>query len=139
MLADQILDADLLQIAQIDIRPVEEVRLRVFEIGWCEPSLTPQRQRPTTYTCSSSMMGTGTLSPIQCNWWLDERGRNTIREKIEREPTGKIVIMQPLGREVIAGGEGYQVREGPALYNAVFGAEKEEIGPENTYLWNVKP
>jgi hypothetical protein len=26
-----------------------------------------------------------------------------------------------------------------ALYNALFGAEKEDIGPENTYPWNVKP
>jgi hypothetical protein len=24
------------------------------------------------------------------------------------------------------------------IYNALFGAEKEDIGPENTYLWNVK-
>jgi hypothetical protein len=29
--------------------------------------------------------------------------------------------------------------EGSALYNALFGAEKEDIGPENTYPWNVKP
>jgi REP element-mobilizing transposase RayT len=43
------------------------------------------------------------------------------------------------GREVIEGAEGYLVRERPASYNALFGAEKEEIGAENTYLWNVKP
>jgi len=43
------------------------------------------------------------------------------------------------GREVIEGAEGYQVREGSALYNALFGAGKEDIGPENTYPWNVKP
>jgi hypothetical protein len=43
------------------------------------------------------------------------------------------------GREVIVGGERYRFREGPALCNAVFGAEKEEIGPENTYFLHVKP
>ena len=43
------------------------------------------------------------------------------------------------GREVIEGGEGYQVREEAAIYGALFGAEKEDIGPENTYPWEVKP
>ncbi|MDI6790728.1 MAG: hypothetical protein QME44_08580 [Thermodesulfobacteriota bacterium] len=43
------------------------------------------------------------------------------------------------GREVIEGGEGYQVREGPALYNALFVAEKEDIGHENSYCWSLKP
>jgi hypothetical protein len=37
------------------------------------------------------------------------------------------------------GGEGYEVREGAAFYKDLFGAEKEDIGSENTYLWNVKP
>jgi hypothetical protein len=32
------------------------------------------------------MMGEEMLFPIQCNWWLDELGRNTIRERTEREP-----------------------------------------------------
>ena len=55
------------------------------------------------------------------------------------EKVKALLGLRAKGREVMEGGEGYQVREGPALYNAVFGAEKEEIGPENTYLWNVKP
>jgi len=42
------------------------------------------------------------------------------------------------GREVIEGREGYQVREEPAPYNALFGAEKDDIGLENTYLWDIK-
>jgi hypothetical protein len=42
------------------------------------------------------------------------------------------------GREVIEGGEGYQGREGAVFYNALFGAGKEDIGPENTYTWNVE-
>jgi len=41
------------------------------------------------------------------------------------------------GGEVIEAGEAYQVREGPVSYNAPFGAKKEDIGPENTYFWNV--
>jgi hypothetical protein len=42
-----------------------------------------------------------------------------------------------MGRKVKEGGEGYQVREGPATYNALFGAGKRDIGLENTYLWDV--
>jgi hypothetical protein len=42
-------------------------------------------------------------------------------------------------REVIEAGEGYQVREGTTPYNALFGAEKEDIRSENTYFWNFKP
>jgi len=42
------------------------------------------------------------------------------------------------GRDVIGGSEGYQLREGAADYQALFGAEKEDIGPENTYLWDIK-
>ena len=37
------------------------------------------------------------------------------------------------------GGKGYHVREGVAPYKALFGAEKADVGPENTYLRNVKP
>jgi hypothetical protein len=42
------------------------------------------------------------------------------------------------GREIIEAGEGYQVREKLSRYNPHFGAEKADIIPENTYLWNVK-
>jgi len=43
------------------------------------------------------------------------------------------------GRRVIEADEGYQVREESAPYNALFGAEKEDISSENTYSWNCKP
>ena len=41
------------------------------------------------------------------------------------------------GRNVMEGGEGYQLREEAAHYMALFGAEKDDIGPENTYFWDV--
>jgi hypothetical protein len=40
------------------------------------------------------------------------------------------------GRKITRRGEGYQVREAPPRYKEFFGAEKEDIGPENAYLWN---
>ncbi len=42
------------------------------------------------------------------------------------------------GRAVIEDDEAYQLREGSAHYKALFGAEKDDIGPENTYFWDIK-
>ena len=41
------------------------------------------------------------------------------------------------GRDVVEGTEGYQVREGSAPYDALFGVKKGDIGPENAYFWNI--
>ena len=35
------------------------------------------------------------------------------------------------GRNVIEGGEGYQLREATVHYKALFMAEKDDIGPQN--------
>ncbi len=43
-----------------------------------------------------------------------------------------------LGRKSIEAGESYQLREPSAPYGAHFGVKKGDIGPENTYFWNVK-
>jgi hypothetical protein len=36
------------------------------------------------------------------------------------------------------GDKGYQLREGSAPYKALSGAENDDIGLENTYLWEIK-
>jgi putative transposase len=41
------------------------------------------------------------------------------------------------GRDIVEGGEGYQVREGSATYHTLFGAEKRHMGTQNAYLWNT--
>jgi len=41
------------------------------------------------------------------------------------------------GRNVIEDSEGYQLREGAVHYMALFGAEKDDIAPENAYFWDV--
>jgi len=40
------------------------------------------------------------------------------------------------GRRVKEIGEGYQLREPSVPYGDHFGAEKDDIGPKNTYFWN---
>jgi hypothetical protein len=41
------------------------------------------------------------------------------------------------GRDIIEGTEGYQVREGPVIYNALLGAEKGDIDLQNAYFWDI--
>jgi putative transposase len=41
------------------------------------------------------------------------------------------------GRDVIEGGEGYHLREEATPYIALFRAEKDDIGPQNIYLWDI--
>ena len=41
------------------------------------------------------------------------------------------------GRGVLEGAEGYQVRERSAQYGALFGAEKVDMGPKNSYFWDM--
>jgi putative transposase len=41
------------------------------------------------------------------------------------------------GRNVTEGGQGYKLREPNAHYKALFGAEKDDIGPENSYFWDI--
>ena len=42
------------------------------------------------------------------------------------------------GRDVIEIAEGYQLRESPAPYKALFEVKNEDIDLENTYFWDVK-
>jgi hypothetical protein len=43
------------------------------------------------------------------------------------------------GRKVIETAGGYQLRDEPEFYIPLLGAEKEYMGCENTYFWNVIP
>jgi len=87
---------------------------------------------------------------IYNNRWVDdylENGKNTRDEKwtmsiavgkrsfVERLKS----LMGPLaiGRKSIGGGDSYQLREPEIPYGHHFGAKKDDIGFENTYLWDV--
>jgi REP element-mobilizing transposase RayT len=43
-----------------------------------------------------------------------------------------------IGRKSFGDGESYQLREPSAPYSAHFRGKKDDIGPENTLLWDVK-
>jgi len=52
-----------------------------------------------------------------------------IRERIEGEPTGRSAIMRRLQRAASIWCDHYK---------ALLEVENEDIGPENTYFWDVK-
>jgi putative transposase len=43
------------------------------------------------------------------------------------------------GRAVMETDKGYQLREESIPYKALFGAQKDDIGLENTYIWDINP
>ncbi len=46
--------------------------------------------------------------------------------------------MLALGRKTIEAGESYQLCDSSIPYFSFFGDKKGDIGPKNTYFWNVK-
>ena len=84
--------------------------------------------------------------------WVEEYLGDEAKER-QDEWTGSIAVgsrsfienvkallgFRAKGREVRqSGGARYQLRECAAEYKALFRAEKDDIDPENTYLWDVK-
>jgi hypothetical protein len=54
------------------------------------------------------------------------------QEQSENDSGGKAK-----GRHILKGAEGYNLREEAAPYNTFFRAENNDIGPENTYFWDI--
>jgi putative transposase len=48
-----------------------------------------------------------------------------------------LVGFRAIGRDVKEGIGGYQLREDAISYNALMGPEKRDIGPKNTYFWDL--
>ena len=82
--------------------------------------------------------------------WVDDYlgdGKNIRDEKWSKsiavgnrsfiERIKSIMGVLAIGRKSIEVGESYQLREPSIPYGARFGAKKCDIGPENTYFWDV--
>ena len=98
------------------------------------------------------LLGAGSYEQLRSSHkgWVEEYLGDGKKDR-EEEWTGSIAVgnrpfvekvkavlgFRAKGRKITRSGEGYQVREAPARYNVFLGAEKEDIGPENTYLWNL--
>ena len=71
---------------------------------------------------------------IRQDEWTDSIAVGS-RSFIENVKT--LLGFRAMGREVKEGGGGFQLREGPASYKALFRPEKRDIGPKNTYYWDT--
>jgi putative transposase len=92
-------------------------QLRSSHRGWAEEFCgSVQNVRRDEWTCSIAV------------------GSKAFVEKLKA-----LLGFRARGRKILEGDGGYQVRDESAGYNAFFEAEKEDIGPENTYLWSIKP
>ena len=76
-----------------------------------------------------------------------ENGKNTRDDKWTKgiavgskgfvEKVKYLMGVLAIGRKSIKAGESYQLRETSIPYGDHFGGKKGDIGPENTYFWNV--
>jgi len=104
------------------------------------------------YQRLTKLLGFDTYDEVKVHHkrWVDdylENGRNTRDEKW----TGSIAVGSQgfiekvkslmgalaIGRESMEAGDSYQLREPAVPYTAHFGGKKDDMGPENTYLWDV--
>ena len=83
--------------------------------------------------------------------WIEEYLGNGAKDR-QDEWTGSIAVgsrpfiekvksllgFRAKGRTIRQSEEGYQLREEAGHYKALFEAEKDDIDPENTYLWDIK-
>ena len=76
-------------------------------------------------------MGIG-ANPRQDEW----TGSIAVGSKSFAEDVKARLGFRAIGRDLVEGSEGYQLRESPAPYKAFLGAEKDDIDPENTYFWD---
>jgi len=105
------------------------------------------------YERLQGLLGTGAYDQLRRSHkgWIEEYLGDGAKTR-EGEWTGSIAVgsrsfvqivkallgFRAKGREVIESGEGYQLREGPARYEALFGVEKDDIDLENTFRWDIK-
>lgn len=98
------------------------------------------------------LIGSGSYDQLKNSHrvWVDEYLRNgaegrqdewtdsiAVGSKSFIEKVKSLLGFKAKGRDVIEGGEGYNLREEAAPYTAHFRAEKADIGPENTYFWDI--
>ena len=57
-----------------------------------------------------------------------------LRGSLTVEKVKALLGFRALGREVIQGAEGREIRGAPTCYKALFGAKKGDIGMKNTYF-----
>ena len=99
------------------------------------------------------MFGAGTYDQLRRSHkgWVEEHLGDGAKER-QDEWTGSIAVgsktfienvkaclgFRAKGRNMVEGCKGYQLRESPAHYKALFEVENEDIDLYNTLFWDVK-
>jgi putative transposase len=113
----------------------------------------PRRKKVLiNYERLKQLVGTGSYDELRSSYkgWIDGYLGNGTKNR-QDEWTRSIAVgsksfienvkallgFRAKGRRVIEGSEAYQLREGSAHYRAFFEGENENIGLENTYLWEI--
>ena len=105
------------------------------------------------YERLQGLLGTGSYDQLRRSHkeWVEEHLGDRAKERQDKW-TGSVAVgsksfiesvkaslgFRAKGRDVIESGEGYQLRESPTRYKALFEDENEDIGHENTRFWNIK-
>jgi len=120
--------------------------------GYNEIQEPRRKNRLIDYEMLQRLIGSKTYDELRSSHrgWIEEYLGNGVKSRQE-EWTDSIAVgsrvfvenvkallgYRAKGRDVIEVPEGCQLREGVAQYKALFGAEKEDIGLENSYFWDV--
>jgi hypothetical protein len=59
------------------------------------------------------------------------------RHRYVQQRVKQFLGIRAKGRDVVEGGQGYQLREGAADYKPLLEDENEDIGLENAYVWDL--
>ena len=105
------------------------------------------------YESLQGLLGAGTYDQLRRSHkgWVEENLGDGAKER-QVKWTGSIAVgskssienvkarlgFRAKGRKVVEGGKGYQLRESPAHYKALFEVENEDIDLENSVFWEVK-
>jgi hypothetical protein len=130
--------------------------MTVFPAGFSGYNEIQKPRRKTVlidYERLQGLLGAGNDSQLRRNHkgWVEAHLADGAKERHD-EWTGSVAVgsksciesvkaslgFRANGRDVIESDEGYQLRERPAFYNVLFGAENKNIDLETTYFRDVK-
>jgi REP element-mobilizing transposase RayT len=104
------------------------------------------------YERLQGLFGAGTYAELKSSHrgWIEEylgdakKGRQgewtdsiAVGSRAFTERVKSLLGFKAKGRDIIKGEEGYHLREEAAPYMALLDIEKGDIGPENTYFWDI--
>lgn len=120
--------------------------------GYSEIQEPRRKNSLIDYERLQGLFGAGTYAELKSSHrgWIEEylgdakKGRQgewtdsiAVGSRAFTERVKSLLGFKAKGRDIIEGEEGYHLREEAAPYMALLDTEKGDIGPENTYFWDI--